>query len=323
MAGTLWGADVEQLRHLARELGRTSDSLLQQSTSLGSAINNNSSWKGQDAVRFRSEWNGTHRTLLQQTALALKQESAKLLEHANQQENASNSGGSPAGMSGGGGTGAGNSGPAGPWGPEWLSNGDSPFRRGWDAYNGVLGLKTVPLGVRDITNFVSVYGDEVADAPGKIWQRALWDTAERQDALRGFFSGTPDLLSAKFGDFAQMTRGMDGAEIGKYAKFGLNSAGHALGVVSVGLDGLDTVNAIQAGETGDAIRSGTKAVLGALSFAPPPIGVSCMVISGAWAAVELIPGAEDAIDDTFDGLGNFFEDGAKNVSDGVKNFFGW
>jgi hypothetical protein len=88
VAGTLWGVDVAQLRNLAREQGRTSDSLLQQSTSLGSAINNNSAWKGQDAARFRSEWNGTHRLLLQQTALALKQESMKLLEHANEQENA-------------------------------------------------------------------------------------------------------------------------------------------------------------------------------------------------------------------------------------------
>ncbi|MDQ0663421.1 uncharacterized protein YukE [Arthrobacter ulcerisalmonis] len=322
MAGTLWGADVEQLRTLAQQFSRTADLLQQQSTQLSSQINNNPAWKGQDASRFRSDWNSNHRALLQQTVSRLQQESKLLLKNADEQEKASTAG---AGGSGGrpGLSVAVPSSAFVPWGPEWISNGDSPFRSGWDAYNGVLGLKTVPLGLRDITQFANVYGDEVADAPGKIWKKALWDAAERQDPLRGFFSGSPDLLSGKFGDFAQMTRGMDGAEIGKFAKFGLNSAGHALGVVGVGLDGLDTVNAIQEGETGDALRSGTKAVLGALSFAPPPIGVSCMVISGAWAAVELIPGARDAIDDTFDGLGNFFEDSAKNATDDVKNFFGW
>jgi hypothetical protein len=326
----LWGADVEQLRNLARELGRTSDSLLQQSTSLGSAINNNSSWKGQDAVRFRSEWNGTHRTLLQQTALALKQESAKLLEHANQQENASDAG-----------TGSGGPGPgveAGvpssfvPVVPEWLSNGDSPFRNGWDAYNGVLGLKGVPLGLRDISQFDARHGREIealfgAGQDWAAWKRFfnkdLWEASARADPLRGAFSGTSDLLSGKFGDFADMARGTGAAEIGPWAKFGLNSAGHVLGGISVGLDGLDTVNAIRAGETGDAIKSGLKTALGVGSFLPPPVGVTCMVVGGAWAAVELVPGAKDAIDDAFDWVGDTAEDFAGAVGDGVKDFFGF
>ncbi|MDF2052380.1 WXG100 family type VII secretion target [Arthrobacter sp. Cr_A7] len=328
----MWGADVEQLRNLARELGRTSDSLLQQSTSLGSAINNNSSWKGQDAVRFRSDWNGTHRMLLQQTALALKQESAKLLEHANQQENASNSGGSPAGISGGGGTGAGNSGPAGPWGPEWLSNGDSPFRRGWDAYNGVLGMKTSPLAVRDITQFAGRYGDDIAtawqngfraDALAIIRSEELWNVAKVNDELRGFFSTTADLVSGRFGDLAESIRMPGAAELTDSSMFRLNAAGNLLGAVGIGLDGLDTVNAIRAGETGDAMRSGFKTALGLAAFAPPPINVTSMVISGAWAAVELFPGAKDAIDSSFDVAGEVVEDVVNNVSEGVKDFFGW
>ncbi|MHC6592219.1 WXG100 family type VII secretion target [Arthrobacter sp. C152] len=319
MPGTLWGADVAQLRTLAQQLSKTADLLQQQSTQLSGQINNNNpAWKGADASRFRSDWNGSHRALLQQTVSRLQQESKMLLKNADEQEKASAAPGGLPGLSAGAPLT-----PFVPLAPSWLSNGNSPFRSGWDAYNGVLGLKTVPLGVRDIGQFASVYGDEVVDAPLKVWNKALWETAQRQDPLRGLFSGTPDLLSAKFGDFAQMTRGLDGAEIGKYTKFGLNSLGHSLGAVGVELDGLDTVNAVRAGETGDALRSGTKAVLGALSFAPPPIGVSCMVISGAWAAVELIPGAKDAIEDTFDGLGNAFEDAGKSVSDGVKDFFGW
>jgi uncharacterized protein YukE len=77
VAGNLWGADVTQLRTLAQQFGKTSDSLLQQSTQLSNQINNNPAWKGQDAVTFRADWNSSHRALIQRTALALKQESKK------------------------------------------------------------------------------------------------------------------------------------------------------------------------------------------------------------------------------------------------------
>ena len=90
MAGNLWGADVAQLRTLAQQFGKTSETLLQQSTTLTSAINGNTSWKGADGARFKSEWNGNHRALIQKTALALKEESKRLMTHAEQQEKASN-----------------------------------------------------------------------------------------------------------------------------------------------------------------------------------------------------------------------------------------
>ena len=61
MAGTLWGADVEQLRTLAQQFSKTADLLQQQSTQLSSQINNNPAWKGADAQRFRSDWNGNQR----------------------------------------------------------------------------------------------------------------------------------------------------------------------------------------------------------------------------------------------------------------------
>ena len=136
---------------------------LQQSTLLSNQINNNPSWKGQDAARFRSDWNGSHRALLQQAASALKQESKKLLENADQQEKASNA---APGSGGGPGVSAGVPGaPFIPLGEDWMSNGDSPFRKGWDAYNGVLGLKAVPLGFRDISHFAALHGDESGISP--------------------------------------------------------------------------------------------------------------------------------------------------------------
>ncbi|WP_242633225.1 WXG100 family type VII secretion target [Arthrobacter sp. S39] len=330
MAGNIWGADVAELRTLAQQFGKASDTLLTQSTLLSNQINNNPSWKGQDAARFRSDWNSSHRAMLQQAVSALKQESKKLLENADQQEKASNA---APGSGGGPGVSAGVPGaPFIPLGEDWMSNGDSPFRKGWDAYNGVLGLKAVPLGLRDISQFAARHGDEIRalSAAGQDWNALkrlfnadLWEASARADSLRGAFSGTSDLLSGKFGDFAEMARGAGAADIGPLAKFGLNAAGHALGGISVGLDGLDTINAIRAGETGDALRSGFKTALGVGSFFPPPVGVACMVVGGAWAAVELIPGAKDTIDHVFDAGGEIAEDVVENIGEGVKNFFGF
>lgn len=98
MAGNVWGADVAQLRTLAQQFGKVSDNLLQQPSQLSSQINNTPAWKGQDAVRFRSDWNGSHRALLQRTALALKQESKKLLENAKEQEKTGQDGAAGAGL---------------------------------------------------------------------------------------------------------------------------------------------------------------------------------------------------------------------------------
>jgi hypothetical protein len=331
VAGNLWGADVAELRTLAQQFGKTADQLLQQSTQLTSHINSTTSWKGQDAVAFRSDWNGSHRAMLQQAAFALQQESKKLLVNADQQEKASNTGAGSGGSRPGVEAGTPSS-PFVPVGPEWLSNGDSPFRNGWDAYNGVLGLKGVPLGLRDISQFNARHGHEIDALFGagrdlaawkRFFNKDLWEASARADPLRGAFSGTSDLLSGKFGDFADMARGTGAAEIGPWAKFGLNSAGHVLGGISVGLDGLDTVNAIRAGETGDALKSGLKTALGVGSFFPPPVGVTCMVVGGAWAAVEMVPGAKDAIDDAFDWVGDTTEDLVGAVGDGVKDFFGF
>jgi hypothetical protein len=78
------------------------------------------------------------------------------------------------------------------------------------------------------------------------------------------------------------------------------------------------------------MKSGLKTALGVGSFFPPPVGVACMVAGGAWAAVELIPGAKDTIDDAFDMVGNVFEDLGEGIDDtvedlgeGVRHFFGF
>jgi uncharacterized protein YukE len=327
VAGNVWGADVAELRTLAQQFGKASDTLLNQSTLLNSQINNNPFWKGEDAARFRSDWNGSHRALLQRTASALKQESKKLLENANEQENASNGApGSGGGPIGGGSTAGGPATPFVPWGPEWMSDGDSPFREGWDDYNGVLGMKNVPLALRDIQQFANMHADNLSRDWGAVWSNELWKKSAAADDLRGAFSGTLSVVSGRFGDLAEMARGVDADPLKNLTINGLNAPGNILGGIGVALDGLDTVNAIREGETGDAVRSGLKTLIGAGSFVPGPIGVGCMLVGGAWAAVELIPGAKDAIDSGFDAVGDYFEQQAEDVgeiAEGVKDFFGF
>lgn len=123
MAGNLWGADVDQLRTLARQFSKTADLLLQQSAQLSSQINTNPAWKGEDAEHFRSNWNGNHRALLQKTAARLKQESKLLLTNAEEQDKASSTGGS----STGGSAQVSSNVPGAPFvplGPRWMTNGD-------------------------------------------------------------------------------------------------------------------------------------------------------------------------------------------------------
>jgi hypothetical protein len=122
----MWGADVAQLRMLAQQFGKTAQLLLQHSAQLSSHINNTPSWRGEDAEHFRSDWNSSHRMLLQQTASRLKQESKLLLKNADEQDQASKHGGP--GGSGPGGSGSGGSGGSGddPTGPDWLADVDVP-----------------------------------------------------------------------------------------------------------------------------------------------------------------------------------------------------
>lgn len=90
MAGNSWGADVAQLRALADEFDKTSDALLRQSDAPGPATSDPASWCAADVARLTSTWNSSHRALIRTTALALAQESRRLLEEANEREKAGN-----------------------------------------------------------------------------------------------------------------------------------------------------------------------------------------------------------------------------------------
>ncbi|WP_426988886.1 WXG100 family type VII secretion target [Pseudarthrobacter sp. Y6] len=99
MAGNFYGADVAQLRQLAKDLANGATRMDQLGQQLGSSIAS-SPWKGNDGARFRADWSSTHAKALRTAAAGIQQASKALLENAAQQDRAS--AGSPGSSSGGG-----------------------------------------------------------------------------------------------------------------------------------------------------------------------------------------------------------------------------
>jgi uncharacterized protein YukE len=319
----LWGADVAELRTLAQQFGKTAELLLQQSAQLTSHINSTTSWKGQDAVLFRSEWNGSHRAMLQLAAFALKQESKKLLENANEQEKASDGGTG----SGGPGTGTpGANGPGGPvpgqgsntpWGPDWLADPDSPFRDGWDIYALTKAFPNLRAGLVDLPHFIQK-ADSVREFIFAKDFRNVAKAFQDTNMLSQYFNTSSELFDGRWDTALNLAEG------GKAATF-FEVGGKALGGIAVGLDLLDTVNNIKEGDGGAALYSGIKTGLGVLSFAPPPVGTAAMVASGALAIYDNVP----VVKETVNAIGGSMADGAKaaweGAGDAVENvgdFFG-
>ena len=85
---TFYGADVSQLRALARAADQAASMLGTRATSLHSQIQS-APWKGDDAERFRQEWSGSHHPGLEKVASSLRENARLLLLHAEEQEKSS------------------------------------------------------------------------------------------------------------------------------------------------------------------------------------------------------------------------------------------
>ncbi|WP_125777675.1 WXG100 family type VII secretion target [Antribacter gilvus] len=102
----LWGADVAQLRALARSFQRDAQSLSDTRSQLGALLSTNLAWLGPSAGRFRAEWSGSTGPGLARAASALEQAGDQLVRNAASQERTSDSGSGSAGGGGGGPAGA-------------------------------------------------------------------------------------------------------------------------------------------------------------------------------------------------------------------------
>lgn len=84
------GVDVAQLRDLAKQLAGSADRLESMSGNLRSLVNGNTQWRGADAERFRSEWNGVSVGVLKTVVDSLREADKVLRRNADEQDNASN-----------------------------------------------------------------------------------------------------------------------------------------------------------------------------------------------------------------------------------------
>lgn len=101
------GADVDQLRALARALDQAADRLESTGTSTTSLLNG-AAWRGPDADRYRSAWRGSSLAQIRAAVAALREAAAAAKRNADDQE--STSAARTGGVSGGSVAGAGHSG---------------------------------------------------------------------------------------------------------------------------------------------------------------------------------------------------------------------
>jgi len=88
---TFYGADISQLRALAKAADQAATLLGSRAGSLHSQIQS-APWKGRDGERFRQEWSASHRPSLDKVVASLRENSKILMKHADEQEKASTTG---------------------------------------------------------------------------------------------------------------------------------------------------------------------------------------------------------------------------------------
>lgn len=347
MSGNVWGADVAQLRTLAQQFSKTADLLQQQSTQLSGQINNSPAWKGRDAEHFRSDWNGNHRTLLQQTATRLKQESKLLLKNAEEQEQASNaapgSGGRP--------------GPLGGPGGNWALLGGAAVVGG---LRGLMGIQRNIKAPITLAKHVGQYGwvlkNQRAEAARALLTKGRHRLGGPTFDARHLTSTTKGnaALEALLKKSSEANRGLriidkasDIASLRNLHQYGLLSKlgpileekpllGKGTGWEWLGKGGLarglgwagvvfsagDAVQSFANGNIEDGLGSAFKAGLGIGSFLPPPAGTVCQVASVGIAVYENWETISSVGKNVGEGIANAVKDPGKFVSDAadtVKN----
>ena len=84
----LYGQDIEQVKQLAAQLNSKAGDIQNVISQLTSAVNS-VEWRGPDAERFKSDWQGQHVPQLKQIVSALETASQKARTNAAEQQQAS------------------------------------------------------------------------------------------------------------------------------------------------------------------------------------------------------------------------------------------
>ncbi|MHA7268226.1 WXG100 family type VII secretion target [Arthrobacter sp. HLT1-20] len=277
------GADVAELRALAKEFSGKAQSLTQAQRLIDGAVNQLPRyWQGPDAQRFASRWRGQHRGILSRTATMLDETAQQLKINATEQEQAS----SVASLSGPSGVPSGNKGDGGDkpfW--EYDPNGnwfDNYVKRPWDIYKFVPDTLTTARNIA-FTGDLLLHAKDLKAAwgtPGAV--SAFLDTRwfNMGPTTKFLNNGAELLQSGKFAESLATSPGMASA---------LKGLGTGLGWAGVGIDAVSGINKMAHGNfIGEGYRDGD---LGGNIKAATDSGAADLVRAGIGAAA-LIPGPQ-------------------------------
>lgn len=296
MAG-FYGADVAQLRTLAGVMGKAADTIGMQGTQLTNLINTSTSWNGQDASRFKADWNGQHRQSLIQAAGLLRTSARELKEQANQQEFASN------------------------------KNGESSLGVIKDVVDTGLGVKDLGAQLWQAYKLRNLGWEDFAKTKALLtdWRAGGAVIRESLDALRNGGKITDVLADLKAGipfspAFLEASKFSQGLRVAGALAAPLNIVGGISDVMNPQHDGWRGTGDRIAG--GLSVAGGVGSIMlmtaaGAAMLGPigAPIIVGAGVVAGAWALGNLVADHWDSISNFARNPGSYLADGAGEALD--------
>lgn len=296
MAG-FYGADIAQLRTLAGVMGKAADSISLQGTQLTNAINTTSSWTGQDAGHFKSDWNGQHRQSLMKAVSLLRSGARELKDQANQQEFASN------------------------------KSGESSAGVVKDVYDTASGVKDLGAQLWQAYKLRDLGWQEFARTKELLtnWRAGGTVLREALDALRNGGKITDVITDLKAGipfspAFLEASKFSQGLRVAGALAAPLNIVGGISDVVNPQHEGWRGTGDRIAG--GLSVASGVGSVMlmtagGAALLGPigAPIIVGAGIVAGAWALGNLVADNWDSISNFARNPGSYLADGAGEVAD--------
>lgn len=308
------GADVDQLRALAKDFSGKSQSLTQAQRIIDGAVNQLPRyWKGQDAQRFAAQWRGQNRAIIARTAAMLDETAEQLKTNATEQEQAS-SVGSLGGPSGVPGTGPGPGGFAGGGGsfddqdrPFWEADPNKNWWennvvRPWDIYKFVPDtLRTMELPFKAGAELLKL--DQMLPFMGQnsslkalLQSDSFVDAGKALGKAAGIAEGGEKVFSV----------------LGKVKTFG-----NVLGGLGVAVDLGSAVNSFSKGDEGAGYWSLAKAGLGAAALVPGPQQPFLIAANVGIAIYENREKIAEVATAVGEGVSHAAESVAKAVGDGV------
>ncbi|MFI2704823.1 WXG100 family type VII secretion target [Cellulosimicrobium composti] len=295
----MWGADVTELRRLARSLQSASDQLVSTTSEVSGLVEAAGRWQGGDADQFRSEWTGTSVALLRGVSQTLSQASEAVLRNADEQFMTSTEGGSiPS---------PGVPGPGVPTGPGGGPLGrDDPLdgsiwdvgETAWGAISfGLAGWKTWKVG-QSLTAFLQA--SRLADLSDAAASASVFARGMVLDDAMGLLGGL-----GTAGRIAGGVGGLFGVIGGVNQMFNTQYDGWRGGVDRV-MGGLSVVGG-----------AGTMLMMAGMLTNPVGIGVvvGAGVVAGAWALGNLVVDNWDSITGFVSNPGPYLADGWGHVTD--------